>query len=243
MLRDKIAIITGATRGIGSYAAYTLASHGAKLALAGRDEARLQNVADESRRSGTAVLALKTDVRVEEDVRRMVDRTMDRFGRIDILINNAAVVTHFGMGSPLWPRIRDMDEAFWETVMRTNLDGTFLCTKYTLPHMEAQRAGHIINLYGNANIKRMGGCAYAVSKEAIRTFTRYLAEEEREWNVCVMALTPGRAIVTEDASEEARRRLPGVEAMGSAFVEAAEAPMEWTGRLFSAKSGRLELMT
>lgn len=242
MLQDQIVIITGATKGIGNYAARTLAREGTKIVLVGRDSERLREVADELRQMGAEALAVKTDVRSEDEVRRMVDQVVHRFGRIDVLINNAAVVTHFAMGSPRWPRIRDMDKDFWDRVIQTNLGGTYLCTKHALPHMEARRSGHIINLYGGANVKSIGSCAYVVSKEAIRAFTRYVAEEEREWNICVVAMTPGRSIVTEEAPEEARQRLPGLEVMGNAFIQAAQAPMELTGELLVLKDGGLEVM-
>lgn len=239
MLRERVVVVTGASRGIGRYAAQSLAREGASVVLVGRDEERLRRVEDELRRMGAQALAVATDVREEDEVRAMISQVVSRFGRIDVLINNAAVVTHFAMGSSRWPRIRDMEKDFWDLVIQSNLGGTFLCTKHTLPHMEARRSGHIVNLYGGANVKSIGSCAYVVSKEAIRAFTRYVAEEEREWNICVVAMTPGRSIATEDAPEEARRRLPGLEIMGNAFVQAAEAPMELTGQLLVMKDGRL----
>ena len=242
MIRGQVVVVTGATKGIGRYAAQTLAREGARVVLVGRDHELLHTVSEELRPMGAEVLAVETDVRSDDEVRRMVDQVIHRFGRIDVLVNNAAVVTHFAMGAPRWPRIRDMDKDFWDRVIQTNLGGTYLCTKYTLPHMEARRSGHIVNLYGGANVKSVGSCAYVVSKEAIRAFTRYVAEEERKWNICVIAMTPGKAVATEEAPQESRRRLPGPEMMGSAFIQAAEASMELSGQLLVAKNGRLEVM-
>lgn len=241
-MQGQVIIITGASKGLGRYAAQTLAQEGASVVLVGRDIERLHRLSDGLRQMGTEALAVKADVRSEDEVRRMVGQVIDRFGRIDVLINNAAVVTHFAMGAPRWPRIRDMDKDLWDRVIQTNLGGAYLCTKHALPHMEARRSGHIVNLYGGANVKSIGSCAYVVSKEAIRAFTRYVAEEEREWNICVVAMTPGRSIATEEATEETRRSLPGLEIMGNAFVQAAEAPMELTGQLLVVKDGRLEVM-
>ncbi len=243
MIEGVVVIITGATKGIGRHAAHTFAREGAKVVLVGRDVERLHRVSNEVRERGAEVLAVKTDVRSESEVRRMVDQVVHRFGRIDVLINSAAVVTHFAMGFPRWPRIRDMKKDFWDLVMQTNVAGTFLCTKYALTHMEERRSGHIVNLYGGAKVKSLGSCAYVVSKEAVRAFTRYVAEEEREWNICVLAITPGGSVATEEASEEAPRRLPGVEIMGDAFIEAAQAPMELTGQLLVLKEGRLQVVT
>ncbi len=239
MIEGQVVIITGATEGIGRHAAHTFARERTKVVLVGRDVERLHRVSNEVRERGAEALAVKTDVRSESEVRRMVDQVVHRFGRVDVLINSAAVVTHFAMGSPRWPRIRDMEKDFWDLVMQTNIAGTFLCTKHVLPHMEARRSGHLVNLYGGAKVKSLGSCAYAVSKEAVRAFTRYVAEEEREWNICVIAITPGQAVATEGASEEARRRLPGVEIIGDAFIQAAQAPMELTGQLLVFKEGRL----
>jgi NAD(P)-dependent dehydrogenase (short-subunit alcohol dehydrogenase family) len=124
-------------------------------------------------------------------------------------------------------------------VIQTNLGGTFLCTKYVLPFMEAQRSGHVINLWGGGRVQNHGACAYVVSKDAIRTFTRFVAEEEREWNVCVVAISPKQAIATEDAPEEARKRLPGPEILGDGFVLAAEAGMELSGKTVEHRNGTL----
>ncbi len=243
MIKDQVVIITGATKGIGRYAAQSFAREGAKVVLVGRNIERLHKVSNEVREKLAEALAVKTDIRSEADVRRMVDQVMRRFGRIDVLVNDAGVVTHFAMGFPRWPRIMVMPKDFWGRVIETNLSGTFLCTKYVLPHMEARRSGCIINLYGGADVTSTGSCAYTVSKEAVRVFTRYLAEEEREWNIRVIAMTPGQAVATEDASPESRSRLPGVEILGDSFIQAAQVPMELTGYLLTVKEGFLQVVT
>ncbi len=242
VLQGRVVIVTGGSRGIGRYAARSLGRAGAKIALIARDAGRLDEAADEMRRLEAEVLTLSADIRCEEEVRKAMDQVISRFGRVDVLVNSAAVVTHFAMGFPRWPQIRDMDKKFWDQVMDTNVSGTFLCTKHVLPHMEAQRSGHIINLYGGAHVKSLGSCAYVVSKEAILAFTRYVAAEEKEWNICLLAMTPGRAVYTEDAPEEARRRLPGPETMGDSFILAARAGMNLSGNLVIAKEGRLEIL-
>jgi NAD(P)-dependent dehydrogenase (short-subunit alcohol dehydrogenase family) len=187
----------------------------------------------------TETLAITADVRSEDDVKKMVDQVMSRFGQIDVLVNNAAIVPHFAWGIPRWPRIRDMEKEFWDRVIQTNLGGTFLCTKHVLPHMEARRSGHIINLYGGGGVTPFGACAYVVTKDAIRTFTRYVAEEVRESNVCVVIFSPRVPIATEGAPEEALKRLPGPEILGNGFVLAAELPMDLTGQMFAYENGKL----
>lgn len=127
--------------------------------------------------------------------------------------------------------------------MDTNVGGTFLCTKHALPYMERQRSGHILNLYGGGNVKSVGACVYVASKDAVRTFTRYVAEEERDWNICIICLGPGGEIATEDAPEEVRQRLPGVDVVGNRFVLAAQAGMEVSGQLLNLRDGKLVVVS
>lgn len=238
MLEGKVVVVTGGAKGIGRHAAKTFAQEKAQVVIADFDKERLQKTASELGRL-TDTLAINVDVRSEDDVKKMIDQAVSRFGRIDVLVNNAAIVPHFAWGIPRWPRIRDMEKEFWDRVIQTNLGGTFHCTKHVLPHMEAKRSGHIINLYGGGGIKPAGACAYMVTKEAIRVFTRYVAEEVRESNVCVVIFSPRVPIATEGAPEEALRRLPGPEILGQGFVLAAELPMELTGQIFAYEDGKL----
>lgn len=238
-MKGRIVIVTGGAKGIGRHAAETFCRAGAKVALADIDVERLHKTMRQLRELQPDVMALPVDVRSEADVRHMVDRIIDRFGQIDVLVNDAGIVPHFNWGIPRWPRVRLLDKHFWDSVIQTNLGGTFLCTKYVLPFMEERRSGHIINLWGGGKTQNHGACAYVVSKDAIRTFTRFVAEEEREWNVCLLAFSPKQAIATEDAPEEAKRRLPGPEILGNGFVLAAQAGMELTGKTVEFRDGTL----
>jgi NAD(P)-dependent dehydrogenase (short-subunit alcohol dehydrogenase family) len=238
MLEGKVIMVTGGARGIGRHAAKTFAQEKAKVVIADVDKEWLQKTSSELGRV-TDTLAINVDVRNEGDVKKMVEQVVSRFGQIDVLVNNAAIVPHFAWGIPRWPRIRDMEKDFWDRVIQTNLGGTFLCTKHVLPHMEARRSGHIINLYGGGGVKPFGACAYVVTKDAIRTFTRYVAEEVRESNVCVVIFSPRVPIATEGAPEEALQRLPGPGILGSGFVQAAELPMDLTGQIFAYEDGKL----
>ncbi len=107
--------------------------------------------------------------------------------------------------------------------------------------MRPRGAGHIINVYGGAGLTPPGGCAYMVSKDAIKTFTRFVAAEERDANVCIVVISPGAAIATEDAPEEARRRMPGPDFAGSRFVLAAQADMDLSGHLVTLQDGMLAI--
>ncbi len=239
MLQGKIVIVTGGAKGIGRYAAHTLAQAGGNVVIVDVDVERLHKTLGELRDLKFEAWALAADVRHEDEVRRMVHQVVDRYGQIDVLVNDAGIVPHFNWGIPRWPRVRFMSKDFWDNVIQTNLGGTFLCTKYIVPFMEARRAGNIINLWGGGRAENHGAAAYVVSKDAIRTFTRFVAEEEREWNVCVVAFSPKQAIATEDAPEEARKRLPGPECLGNGFVLAALAEMELTGKTVEHREGKL----
>jgi NAD(P)-dependent dehydrogenase (short-subunit alcohol dehydrogenase family) len=239
MIQGKIVIVTGGAKGIGRYAAHTLAQAGGTVILVDTDVERLRATSSELRDLKFEPFAVATDVRDENDVRRMVHQVVERFGQVDVLVNDAGIVPHFNWGIPRWPRIRHMDKDFWDRVIQTNLGGTFLCTKYVLPLMETRRTGHVINLWGGGRAENHGACAYVVSKDAIRTFTRFVAEEEREHNVCVVAFSPKQAIATEDAPQEARKRLPGPEILGNGFVLAADAGMELTGKTVEHRDGKL----
>jgi len=242
MLAGKVVIVTGGGKGIGRHAAKTFAQEKAKVVIADVNNEWLQKTAGELGRL-TEALELNVDVRNENGVKKMVEGVMKRFGRIDVLVNNAAIVPHFAWGIPRWPRIRDMEKDFWDRVIQTNLGGTFLCTKHVLPRMEEQRSGHIINLYGGGGLKPFGACSYMVTKTAIRTFTRYVAEEARESNVCVVIFSPRVPIATEGAPEEALRRLPGPDILGKGFVLAAELPMDQSGQCFAHENGKLVIET
>lgn len=240
-MAGEIAIVTGSAMGIGRYVAHRFAQDGARVVLADVDEKGLANVSSEIKAMGAEVLAVKTDVRDDDSVRKMASQVAQQFGRIDILVNDAGIVPHFQWGNPRWPKIRDQDKAFWDKVIDTNLGGTMLCTKHVLPYMEEQRSGHIINLYGGGN--GTGACAYVVSKDAIKTFTRFVAEEEREFNVCIVVMGPGGTIATENAPEEARQRMPGPDIAGDRFILGSKAPMEMAGHLLDVKDGQLVVVS
>ncbi|MEX0802811.1 MAG: SDR family oxidoreductase [Candidatus Binatia bacterium] len=238
MLQGNVVIVTGGAQGIGRHAAKTFAQEKAKIVIADFNHEQAQKTAAEIGQL-TETIALPVDVRDEDSVKRMVDQVINHFGQIDVHINNAAIVPHFAWGIPRWPRIGDMPEDFWQRVIQTNLGGTFHGTKHVIPHMKKRKTGHIINLYGGGGITPAGACAYMSSKDAIRTFTRYVAEEVRDSNVCVVTFSPRVPIVTEGAPEEAFKRLPGPEILGQGFVLAAQLPMEQSGRCFAYENAKL----
>lgn len=238
MVEGKVAIVTGGGQGIGKHAARTLAAAGAKVAIA---DINPETVAATVKELGTisAAMPVPLDVRNEDDVKAAFAEVAGEFGGIDILVNNAAIVPHFRWGLPRWPHVEDMPEEFWDKVVRTNLYGTFFCTKQAVPHMKARGAGHVINLFGGGGIKPGGAMAYMVTKSGIRMFTRYFAEEVRDDNICAVTFSPRWQIATETASDEVRQELPGPEILGDAFVLAAQLPLESSGLCFAYEDGKL----
>ena len=198
-LDGKVTIVTGASRGIGKAIAILFAQEGAAVVLAARTETESPNLpgtihatASQIGLAGGKALAVKTDVRFDEEVQSLVDRTVAAFGGIDILVNNAAAQ----FPTPL----KDISMRRWDVVLNVNLRGTVLCTKLALPHLIA-RKGAIINITSRSAVmtgkRHDGGLAYGVSKVAINKLTLGLAEELRPDGVSVNAVQPKTAVATE----------------------------------------------
>jgi citronellol/citronellal dehydrogenase len=208
-LEGKVAIVTGASRGIGKAIAIALAKEGANVVVAARTEQEggrlpgtIHKTADEIRALGRRALAIRTDVTKEESVEKLATRTVQEFGAIDILVNNA------GIDVP--GKVLDISIKRWDLVIAVNLRGTFLCTKAVLPTMVKRRSGNIINLSSVVGTMMiMFDVAYGVAKAAIERFTRGLAEELKEYNIAVNALCPS---LTD--TEGFGQWMPGVDRSG-----------------------------
>ncbi len=185
MLSGSVVIITGASSGIGRATALALAGQGTRLCLLARSDASLAQVADEAKsRGANEVLCFPCDVREEADVERAVTATLERFGRVDILINSA--------GLSLNGEVDGYALADWRTVIETNLTGTFLTCRAVLPAMKRQRSGQIINISSGAGrngIKNMA--AYCAAKFGVIGLTESLSLEVRHHNIRVATLLPG----------------------------------------------------
>ncbi len=184
-LQGKVAIITGASRGIGRAIALAFAQEGADAVVVSRNLSEVEETAAKIRVLGKRALALKVDVSRREDVEVMVKSTLREFGRIDVLVNNAGIL------GPVGPLVEN-DAELWTETVKVNLVGAFLCCKYVLPVMISQRSGKIINLSGGgAAYPRPRFSAYASSKAAVVRLTETLAEEVKEFNIQVNAIAPG----------------------------------------------------
>jgi len=184
-LKNKVAIITGGGRGIGEAIALAFAREGARLAIASRTQAELDQVAARIQEQGGQVQAIRTDVSNRDDVIRLIETTLTTCGQIDILVNAAGV---YGPIGPVW----DIDVDEWIQAMQINLFGTFMCCHAVLPHMIERRQGKIVNFSGGGATSPLPRfTAYGVSKTAIVRLTETLAEEVKEFNIQVNAVAPG----------------------------------------------------
>lgn len=188
-IAGKTIVITGASSGMGAAAARHLAERGAAVVLGARRADRIEALAAEIAAGGGKVLAVETDVTKREDLRRLVDAAVETYGRIDVLINNAGVM-------PLSPLERvKVDE--WDQMIDVNLKGVLYGIAAALPHMTAQKSGHIINVASVAGHKIFGGSAvYSATKFAVRALSEGLRQEMAPHNVRVTIISPG-AVKTE----------------------------------------------
>ncbi len=187
-LKGRVAIVTGGGVGIGKAYSFGLADEGAKVVVADINFEAAEAVAREIEQQGNEALPLKTDVAEQKSTLEMAEKTIERFGRIDILVNNAALFTALG---PLksWDKI---DVAEWDRVMAVNLRGLFLCSQAVVPHMKAQGKGKIINIASSLAYRGMvGRIHYVTSKAGVLGFTRALARELAGQNINVNSVAPG----------------------------------------------------
>ncbi len=184
-LKDKVVLITGGASGIGRASAIEFAKLGAKLVLADVNEKGMKETADETAKYGSEILLVKTDISKEKDVENLVKKALDKFSRVDVLLNNAGV----GMSA----EIRDMTIPEWEWILGINLWGTIYTTHYLLPHMVEQGSGHIVNVssaVGLVNFVPMQP-AYTTIKFALVGFSEVLRTESERFGIGVTAICPG----------------------------------------------------
>ena len=208
-LKDMAAIVTGGGKGIGKAISLAFASEGAMVVIAARDPESMEETAEEIRSSGGRADLIMTDVRYEDQVKKMVDHTLGKYGRIDTLVNNSGVT---GPNQNLV----DINLADWNDVMAVNLTGSMLCAREVLKSMIAARKGSIINIASEGG--RSGfpmRSPYSVSKRGLIALTETLAIEVGEYGIRVNCISPGR-VRGERVEDVARAK---VEALGLTYGE------------------------
>ncbi len=193
-LDGRVAIITGGGHGIGRAYAQRLAEEGAKIVIAELDGPAGERVAAE-----VGGLAVRTDVANEKSAHEMALRTVERFGRIDVLVNNAAIFATIPMSRAPFDQI---DPEEWDRMMAVNLRGTWFACRAVIPQMRSQRYGKIINISSGTALKGVGSrIHYVTSKAGILGFTRTLAMEVGKDNICVNCIAPGSTLSEENPDD------------------------------------------
>ena len=236
-LQDRVAIITGAGQGLGRAFALAMAGEGAKVVVAELNEAKGTAVADEVRAAGGEALVVPTNVADEGSTQAMAAAAHERFGRIDVLVNNAAIFSTIKM--------RPFDQipvGEWDDLMAVNVRGVFLCCKAVAPIMREQRSGKIINIASIVfDMGRANYLHYVTSKGAVIGMTRALATELGEFNINVNAISPS-STQTEIPRETVTREMAHTFAQGQA-IKRVEGPQDLVGTVIFLASSDSDFIT
>jgi NAD(P)-dependent dehydrogenase (short-subunit alcohol dehydrogenase family) len=239
-LDKRVALLTGGAKGIGRHYAKKLAAEGARLMIA--DIADGQDLAGEIAREhgANSVASAIADVSDEGAVKKLVADTVDRFGKIDILVNNAALF------APLKEqKVLDIDVELWDRVMAINIRGVFLMTKHVAPHMIAQKYGKIINISSGTVARGIPNFShYVTSKGAVTAFTRSISRELGEYNICVNSLAPGftlsDSVISENPNHLAHSQQPSLVRRA---IKRDEYPEDLLGALVFLASAESDFVT
>lgn len=198
----RVALVTGASQGIGRACAVVLAEGGASIALCARNEEKLAQVAGEIQAEGGQAVAFRMDVGSEDEIKAATKAAIERFGKIDILVNNAGITRD--------TLLLRMKRADWDSVLQTNLTGTYLCTQAVIGPMLRQRWGRIINItsvFGQTG--QAGQANYSASKAGLIGFTMSMAREVASRNITVNAVAPGyiKTAMTEGLSADLKSKV------------------------------------
>ena len=186
-MKEKVAIITGASKGMGKAGALILAENGFKVALAARSEELLQELKSKIDQNGGDALIIPTDVSDEDSVKQLIQRILEHYGTIDVLVNNA------GVG--YFARADEFTVDDYDNIFDVNVKGVFLATKYTVPHMISKKSGQIINIASVAGKNGFkSGTLYSASKHAVVGYTWSLREDLKEFGIKVSVVCPGSVV-------------------------------------------------
>ena len=236
-LEDKIAVVTGASKGIGKAIALALAHEGASVLVTARTTQAIEALADQIGQMGREAVAVTADLSVERDIARIADGALKRFGRIDILVNNAGIIH-----PPI--NLVDFDALLWREVIEVNLTAAALLTKAVLPSMIEKRSGKIINISSVGGRKGgKGRSAYRATKAGLISLTESVAAEVKQYGIDVNCICPGgvdtegyRQVFGKGKAENPRLMLPEEIAELAVFL-ASDASSSITGTAIDAFGG------
>jgi 3-oxoacyl-[acyl-carrier protein] reductase len=206
-LQNKVALITGAAHGIGKAYAWRFAEEGAHVVIADIDGQGGHAAAKTIAEAGFSAWARTSDVRSNASIEGLVRETVGRFGRVDILLNNAAIY----VTQRLWKGpVEELALEEWDRVLNVNLKGVFLCCKAVIPFMKRQNSGKIINIASGTFFSGSGNMPhYTTAKGGVVALTRVMARQLGQWNINVNCLTPGSTMSEEDITDDVRARREG----------------------------------
>lgn len=197
LLKEKIAIVTGAGTGLGKAIACRLAQEGALVILTGRTDRTLQMTQELIEKNGGTACRYIADISNDDEVNALVNKILSRFGHVDILVNNAGISKEYSL--------MDMPVSVWDEIYSINLRSVMLLTKALLPSMAERRSGNIVNIGSGAALRGLpGSIAYSVSKAGVVCFTQTLGDEVRKYGIRVNVLCPGPVDTEMFRKSEAR---------------------------------------
>ena len=238
-LAGRVAIVTGGGHGIGKAYASRLAAEGAKIVIAEIDEKAALAVAQELTSAGFEALGVRTDVSDPASVEKMAAAAVERFGRIDILVNNAAIFATVPMSRSPFDQIT-VDE--WDRMMTVNLKGTWLASCAVIPQMRKQGYGKIINISSGTALKGSPSrIHYVTSKAGMLGFTKTLANEVGKDNICVNCVAPGSTLSEENPDEDIVKMR--TQATSTRALKRVQSPDDLTGAIVFFSSADSDFIT
>jgi 3-oxoacyl-[acyl-carrier protein] reductase len=238
-LKDKVTIITGAAHGIGKAYARRFAQEGAHVIVADIDGAGGGATAKAIIDAGGSAWARATDVRSLPSIESLIQETVQKFGRIDVLLNNAAIY----VTQKLWKGpVEELALEEWDRVIEVNLKGVFLCSKAAIPIMKQQKSGKIINIASGTFFSGSGNMPhYTTAKGGVVALTRVMARQLGEWGINVNCMTPGSTMSEESVSEEVLKRREG--SMDKRAFRRVETPADIVGTAVFLASSDSDFVT
>ena len=238
-LQNKVTVITGAAHGIGKAYARRFAEEGAQVIVADVDAAGGEATAKMLLDAGFSAWARTTDVTNYADVEALMKETLQKFGRIDVLLNNAAIY----VTQKLWKGpVEELELAEWDRVLEVNLKGVFMCSKAAIPIMKQQRSGKIINIASGTFFSGSGDMPhYTTAKGGVVALTRVMARQLGQWGINVNCMTPGSTMSEESVTEDVLKRREG--SVDKRCFKRVETPADIVGTALFLASPDSDFMT